>query len=372
MIRRKAFPAAIVRLVLGLAVVALFCGARPILAQGYSFVVDVPATLGGTDFTSIDSIRTDGAGTYTLEQSLPVLGQGAKIDAMEWMDDATLLFSSDIPFTFGASQFNPQDVVQYDPSTSTYSLFWSANSAGLSSLANIDAVAWDKAGYLLVSFDTPVTVNSLTYHPTDVARVLTTTTLSRVFDGIAHGLPERARMSSLEFDGTNTYRFTIDIPLNNGGYDYPTGTILEAQGGGATYSLWHQDPNFPVRGAMTALSFQGAPGNVPDGSVVPGTPLVISKSAGDITLSWGSSCAGAADDYEVYEGTLGNFASHASRLCTTGGVTAVSITPSSGARYYLVVPRNNDFEGGYGYDSSGTARPPAASPCVASNEESCP
>ena len=107
-------------------------------------------------------------------------------------------------------------------------------------------------------------------------------------------------------------------------------------------------------------------GAVPDGSGVPGTPLtVVEAGGGNITLMWGASCASSDTDYAIYEGTLGDFTSHAPVFCTAGGATK-TFTPDGVSTYYLVVPRNDSLrEGSYGLDSIGSERPPSNSPCLA-------
>ena len=121
----------------------------------------------------------------------------------------------------------------------------------------------------------------------------------------------------------------------------------------------------------TTGSTSGA-GRVPDGSVVPGVPLTVSlEGTGEITLAWSPSCQVGDDDYAVYEGALGDFTSHASRACSTGGATSLTIAPSGTGSYYLVVPRNADAEGSYGTDSTGAERPAATSPCLAQSIATC-
>jgi hypothetical protein len=92
----------------------------------------------------------------------------------------------------------------------------------------------------------------------------------------------------------------------------------------------------------------------------------IGKSSipGNLVLLWGRSCRSSDTDYAVYEGLLGNFTSHAPRLCGTGGATSATLTPASGNRYYLVVPLSPDgAEGSYGTGSNGIQRPPSATGC---------
>jgi hypothetical protein len=139
------------------------------------------------------------------------------------------------------------------------------------------------------------------------------------------------------------------------------------------YPVWvsgrladHPGLNLTYDREMSLLMPAPAPaGRVPDGGGVPGAPLTVDLTpGGDVTLSWDVSCAAGDDDYEIYQGTLGDFASHAARFCGTGGLTTRTFTPAGGGTYYLVVPRNGSREGSYGLRSDGSERPRGVSPCL--------
>jgi hypothetical protein len=107
-----------------------------------------------------------------------------------------------------------------------------------------------------------------------------------------------------------------------------------------------------------------AAGIVPDGYRVSGAPLRLSRnSAGDLELNWDVSCIGGDSDFAIYEGTLGDFTSHAPRSCSTGGATSTVLSPGSGATYYLVVANNATWEGSHGARGDGTERPLGATFC---------
>ncbi len=107
----------------------------------------------------------------------------------------------------------------------------------------------------------------------------------------------------------------------------------------------------------------GHSGHIPNGGNRPGPPLVLDKAGDDVMLSWGRSCQLSDNDYEVYEGIVGDFASHMPVICSTDGDTTTTITPANGSTYYLVVPRGLTSEGSYGTDSDGNERPQAIGPC---------
>ena len=117
-----------------------------------------------------------------------------------------------------------------------------------------------------------------------------------------------------------------------------------------------------------------AAGRVPDGGQVPGNPLKLQRDAasGEITLSWDGSCLPTDDDFEIYEGTLGNFTSHTAKLCSTGGATTMKFMPAGGSTFYLVVPRNGSREGSYGTDSGGVERSPGVLVCLPREIGTCP
>ncbi|HEX5044347.1 MAG TPA: sialidase family protein [Candidatus Polarisedimenticolaceae bacterium] len=98
--------------------------------------------------------------------------------------------------------------------------------------------------------------------------------------------------------------------------------------------------------------------------------LTVLKIGGDLRLGWGASCQADDTDYAVYEGTLGSFASHAPRFCSTGGSTFKLFTPGPGNRYFLVVPTQTEREGSYGRESSGE-RPPSAIACLPQATGAC-
>ena len=84
--------------------------------------------------------------------------------------------------------------------------------------------------------------------------------------------------------------------------------------------------------------------------------LLVDKAGADVTLTWSASCLGSDTDYAVYEGALGDFASHVSRLCSTGGATGTTLAPLADDVYWLVVPRR-ERRGSYGLDGAGAERP---------------
>lgn len=117
-------------------------------------------------------------------------------------------------------------------------------------------------------------------------------------------------------------------------------------------------------------------GTAPDGRSG-STPLRVVRATGtQLRLTWGTSCSGSASDYAIYEGTLDMIRAgswnHAAKTCSAGVDLVETITPGSGARYYLVAPLTASSEGRLGKTSAGADRPTAASPCKPREASSCP
>jgi hypothetical protein len=114
-------------------------------------------------------------------------------------------------------------------------------------------------------------------------------------------------------------------------------------------------------------------GSVPDGVAQSGAPLVIGKLPDDeILLLWSASCSAEDTDYEVYEGSLGDFASHTPVYCSTGGSTSKSLTPAGVSSYYIVVSRTGISEGSYGLRGGDAERPVSLSACLPQSVAVCP
>jgi hypothetical protein len=116
--------------------------------------------------------------------------------------------------------------------------------------------------------------------------------------------------------------------------------------------------------------FQFGAGVVRDGG--PDGLFVRREPSGDLTLSWGPSCLSSDNpSFEIYEGTIGDWTSHAPRDCTALAKTE-TISPPPFDAYYLVVPVEGTYEGSYGKRSDGTERPLGTAACKQRITNACP
>ena len=159
-------------------------------------------------------------------------------------------------------------------------------------------------------------------------------------------------------DGSCSANFTTTLPVMVAAGQSITATATDPSGNTSEFSACRQATN--------------PSGRVPDGSLLLGQVLTVTRVGGDINLSWGASCRQTDNDYEVYEGSIGTYYSHTSRFCTTGGMRSITFTPASGGRYYLIVPRNDLSEGSYGVSSNATERPQGNTACRQQVLGGCP
>ena len=87
--------------------------------------------------------------------------------------------------------------------------------------------------------------------------------------------------------------------------------------------------------------------------------------------NWAASCGAGDLDYEIYEGSIGDFTGHVAVECSTGGATTMTISPVGGNTYYLVVPNNGYLEGSYGQNNFGDERAQGGSACFPRSIGAC-
>lgn len=313
---------------------------------------DVPAALGGSTYLANQTVRHD-TGVYSLEFDGPgnALGPAANIDALVLLEDGSFLFSTDAPFESRGEWYEARDVVRFDQGL--HELYLSGAGLGLSPGADIDALARDDEGRLIVSLEQPEIVGTLEIGPSDL--VLVDGTLSILVAASDLRLPDASNVVGLERVVGGELYMMFDTPTTIGTTTYLPGEIARLDG--LASDLWFSESAMPPGAAGSGFSFPPSPGEV--------LQLVAAKSGADVALAWQPGC-GAADDYAIYEGALGDWYSHDQVQCSTNGQAAGVVSPAAGDRYFLVVPTGEAFEGSYGRGVGDAERPAAVAACVAS------
>ncbi len=339
---------------------ALVLLAAPPLARAVSYylVTDVPATLGGTDHTTSQILRSDSA-VYTV--ALDLGGDDAQLSGLHRRTDGVWLLSNSTPFFLGATAVTTRDVVAFDGTT--FSVYFNGVAAGIPEYARIDALFLDSGGSLVFSFDVPVNLGGVEYSASDLVR-FSGGSFSIFWDAEAAGVPPDANVVGADRDSAGKLVLAFDVPTSLAGVDFFPGQLVQWNGG-TSFGNYFMDGSWPADAQLHDFGFVPAAGVVPDGSGVT-TPLTVKLAAGTLSLAWGGSCATADTDYEVYEGTLVQpFAyNHAQKFCTTGGATSSIFPAPAASTYYLVVPKNTVSEGSYGKATGGAERPQGVPACL--------
>jgi hypothetical protein len=152
------------------------------------------------------------------------------------------------------------------------------------------------------------------------------------------------------------------VPYYNSSWWYWSYTNFAATGPAGVWTFT-ADFNGRVYERQFRVDAAAGSGRVP-GQLNESSGLTVERSGADLTLSWSSSCAQGDTDYEVYEGSIGTWYSHAPLSCSTGGAISTTVAPGVGNHYYLVVPTDTTVEGSYGVDGDLMERPAAATGCL--------
>lgn len=335
---------------------------------------DVPTTEGISSTTLLpwQITRYDPAGpTYTLQLTVPGSPQ---LDAIHKLDAfGDWLFSiesaSDLA-GFLAPPAAPADVILFDFSTGTYSLFFCGAPVGVPPGSNVDGLYLDggDSGDLIVSFDVPTSIAPFTFEPSDTARFVrtgvgcagwTVAAVNPVFDASGPGVVPLSD-NLIGAAGQTDLLLTVDVPSNLtptiGPVTYIPGDI--ASWDGVNFDLYLTLGGWPISSQVDGLARLANPGRVPP------TIRLGKAGGGMITIVWFPSCSQGAEDYAIYQGTQSTWYSHTALLCTDAGADLTeTFLPAAPSNYYLVVPHNNDVEGSYGQRSSLVERPVGAIQC---------
>lgn len=351
----------------------------PALAQSVTYCVNAPVTLGGTPYQwnqTIDaSFGAPPAYALRFDGGANGLAPDVHLDALALLSGDRFLFSTESPFTAGATDYAPGDVVRYEGG-GAYSMYLAAAALGLDPEVNVDAVAFDPAGRALLSFDAPVTLGNLTIQPNDVA-VVDNGALSVFVSGAGLGVPEDVNVTGFELAPGGVQLFQFDVPVELGGQSFLPSDV--AAWNGTAWSVYFTDPAFPpdVAGSDFALPCAGAGYT---------GALAAAKLGGATEISW---TAGGAVRYDLVRGdlgvlraTAGNFTQAldaivpAADVCLLNDSTAVSTTdtrpdPAAGQGYFYLVRAVSGCGAGGTFDA-GASQVGSRDAEIAAAAGSCP
>ena len=345
--------------------VLIALAAVPAAAQTLYISQDIPTNPVALGNQMPWEVHSHTLGNYVNELSLP--GNPA-IDAVHRMDrPGNWLFSLEHPSNLGGTLANVaegRDVLRYDAPAVSYTVFFcgGAVAGAVDRRSNVDAIYLEAAsggdsGDLIVSFDVPTEIAGAVYDPADLLRYTRTGPgcagwqfAGLVFDASAAGAGIATSDNLIGVDEVpgGSWILVFDVPSDLqpsvGPATYLPGQVARWDPGAGTFDLFDTLTSWPLKSEVDALSCQANPGRVP--------LLVLDKStmtAGDITLSWQSSCSQGAETHAIYEGLIGAFTSHVMKDCFDNlADNTEEVTPNPSSTYYLVVPTTSRDEGSYG------------------------
>lgn len=209
---------------------------------------DTHLAIGGEVLAPNESGEDDLAGTVTFTGVDVPLPDGVHLDALTRYPEGDALFSTDVTVDVGGLVIGPADLLRV-PIADPPVVVFSASAAGIPAGTNLDAVALDRDGNLLVSFDTTVSLGGTAYDDEDLIRIEQPSgTPSLAFDGSAEGIPGSADLDSVSVldDGRLALSFDITVGLATltlddedlVAWDPATGAFSLLYDGSAQYAAW--------------------------------------------------------------------------------------------------------------------------------------
>ncbi len=232
--------------------VAVVAGALLLAGAGRAAVEVSPDThlaIGGEVLAPSESGEDDLAGTVTFTGVDVLLPDGVHLDALTRYPGGDALFSTDVTADLGGGLvIGPADLLRV-PAADPPTVVFSGASAGIPAGANLDAVALDGDGHLLVSFDVTVSLGGTTYDDEDLIRIEQPSgTPSPAFDGSAEGVPGALDLDAVSVLDDGRLALSFDITGSVDGiavddedlvaWDPATGDFALYYDGSAQYAAW--------------------------------------------------------------------------------------------------------------------------------------
>ena len=115
---------------------------------------------------------------------------------------------------------------------------------------------------------------------------------------------------------------------------------------------------------ITAGPVPNPPPPVPDGGLVPGTPMQAAKSGSDLAITWDVSVCGGAPVYNVYAGAIGNFVLVTQAVCGLPNTGAATISLAGDNLWWVITGANGTSVGSFATIQVERESSPAGDRCV--------
>ena len=156
-----------------------------VLATGaIAFSTEATFTLGGTSFADEDIVAYDPLTNRTVllfdGSAVFTDPTGEDVDAFYIQDDGTIILSTTAAASIGATSFNNEDLIQYDPLTGNATVFFDASTVGLTD--DIDAFhLLNNGNYLLSVVNDGISLGGITFNNGDLVEYNPGTDTASIF-----------------------------------------------------------------------------------------------------------------------------------------------------------------------------------------------
>lgn len=185
----------------------------------------------GTQASPREVISHDPTSSSASIDQVVVQADGLEVDAFERIDADTYYFSVDTHMTFAGQTAAPGDVLLFDGGSE--SVFFDASAHGLPDGVDVDAIAFDDSGQLVLSVDTHVALSGSVFEDADLI-VFDGSSFASFMDASAAGFDDSA-----DVDAVTTLpggRLVVSFSSGDGigGQPYDDGTLVRLEADGSS------------------------------------------------------------------------------------------------------------------------------------------
>ncbi len=232
--------------------------ASPVSATSIILSTDNTETLGGLTFGKDDLVWYDAqTDTATLYFDGALFGGPADIDAIHVLDTGNVVLSTVAGATLGGLTFGKGDLIEYNPTTDTATLYFDEN-LFISSQPNIDAAHLLDSGNIILSTTGSATLGGLAFGKDDLIEYNPTTdTASLFFDGSLFSGNEDIDAVYLLSSGNIVLSTVGDATL--GGLSSGPGDLAEYNPTTDVATLYFAESNFSGAANLDAVHITSLP-----------------------------------------------------------------------------------------------------------------
>jgi hypothetical protein len=232
--------------------------ALPVSATPIILSTDNTEILGGLTFNENDLAEYDAqTDTATLYFDGTLFGGPANIDAAHILDTGNIVLSTVIGETLGGLTFGKGDLIEYNPTTNTSTLFFDENLFS-SAQPNIDAAYVRGNGNIILSTTGNATLGGLGFGKDDLIEYNPTTDVATLFfDGSLFSGNEDIDAVHLLTGGNIVLSTSGDAIL--GGLSFGSGDLAEYNPTTSTATLYFDENNFASSANIDAVHMTSMP-----------------------------------------------------------------------------------------------------------------